>query len=348
MATAAKPAATATAPKFVFPTADAIGQQLVVLQPEFQKAEAAGMPVRWEAELGFASDIVLKSDNLKVSTPESLVAAMRNILHVGLTLNPIKHHCTIIPAWNKNLGRFEAQFRPMYRGLVYLGTQAGVHDIVADVVYQADSFEVERRSDGDWFVHKINVTAVRGVDGNPFVGAYVSARMPNSGGRKVEWVPADDIFTMRAQSDSYLRDGQPNPMSPWVKWFDEQAKKSALNRASKRWEEAMDHSTAWQRFQTAVNLEYQAEGGGRTLEHEAPKPPLSLEQVTFIESKVAGIPGLQKPPKYIAKICAAYGKQALSELPADKYQEILERVETTRKQMAEEALKKGGKPAAAK
>lgn len=345
MATATKTQTAQTAaPKFIFPTAEAVSQQLLVLQPEFQKAESAGLPVRWEAELGFASDIVLKSELLRNATPESLVAAMRNILHVGLTLNPIKHHCTIIPAWTKVLQRFEAQFRPMYRGLVYLATQAGVHDIVTDVVYEADEFSIEHRSDGDWFVHKLNIKAVRGAEGNPFIGAYTSARMPISGSRKVEWVPADDIFTMRAQSDSYKDDkGEIRPGSPWVKWFDEQAKKSTINRASKRWEEDVDKTTAWQRFHTAVNLEYQAEGGGRTIEHEKPKTLLSMEQIATIEARATAIPGLKDPQKFLGKVCATYQVTKLSEVPADKYDEILDRILHSHQEAAAMILKAGGK-----
>lgn len=337
MATATKTAEKPAAAPAPF-TAPALGQHLAVLQPEFDKASSAGLPVQWAGELGFATDIIMKSEFLRISTPESLVAAMRNILHVGLTLNPIKHHCIIIPAWNDKLKRFEAQFRPMYRGLIYLGTQAGVGDIVAEVVYQADSFKISHRSDGDWFQHDLDVTQVRATATNKFVGAYVSARMPKSGQRKVEWVPADDIFTMRAQSDSYMKGDKENPGSPWVKWFDEQAKKSAINRASKRWEEDVDHTTAWQRFHTAVNLDHIAEGGGRIIEHE-PEAKLTVEQIAHIEKSASEIPGLQKPAKYLGKVCAAYGVTALSELGASKYEEILERIKASKDQMAAEAIK---------
>lgn len=330
--TAAKPAVN------VF-TLDSINQALVPLQPEFEKAKAVGAPIDWGAELGFASDLILKNDKLRSATQESLLAAMRNVLHVGLTLNPIKHHCVLIPAWNDVAKRYEVQFRPMYRGLIYLGTSAGVHDITVDVVYEADSFELERRSDGDWFIHKINIKMVRGGEGNGFQGAYVSARMPASKEHKVEWVPADDIFAMRAQSDSY-KDAQGNirDNSPWVKWFDEQAKKSAINRASKRWEEAVDNSPAWKRFQTAVNLEYQAEGGGRTIEAEA---MLTLEQIAAIEKAASEIPKVNLPT-YIGKMAGAYGATTMTEVPAAKYEEILERVKKAKADKVAAALK-GGK-----
>lgn len=344
MATATKTATPAAAKVSAF-TKETVHQQLAILQPDFDKAEKAGLPVRWSAELGFATDIVTKSDNLKVCTPESLVAAMRNILHVGLTLNPIKHHCTIIPAWNKTISRFEAQFRPMYRGLIYLGTQAGVSDIVAEVVYKADSFKLSHRSDGDWFEHDVDVTQVRGREGNVFVGSYVSARMPKSGQRKLEWVPADDIYTMRAQSDSWKSDAE-SPLSPWTKWFDEQAKKSGINRASKRWEEDVDHTTAWQRFHTAVELEYRAEGGGRTLEHE-PEPALTMEQIAHIETKAKEIPDVNLA-LYMGKMSAAYGVATMSEVPASKYAEILERIQVAKDKKVAEVVTSGAKTKARK
>lgn len=339
-------AKTQTATKSAAPvglTAEALGQSLAVLQPDFEKAQSAGLPVQWSAELGFASDIILKSERLRVCTPESLVAAMRNILHVGLTLNPIKHHCTIVPAWNSATSRFDAQFRPMYRGLIYLGTQAGVSDIVAEVVYRADTFKLSHRSDGDWFEHDVDMTQIRGAEGNPFVGVYVSAKMPKSGQRKVEWVPADDIYAMRAQSDSYKDDkGNIRDSSPWVMWFDEQAKKSGINRASKRWEEDVDHTTAWQRFHTAVNLDHIAEGGGRTFDAEAQKPKLSMEQITHIEATAKDIPKVDIK-KYLGKVAASYGTTALSEVDADRYDEILDRVKVAKEKKVAEALMAGKK-----
>lgn len=326
--TTTKPAA-AAAPKLR--SVDEITGYLVKAQTVFKTVTGAeSLPLVWDTELKFARDIVINdtTETLRKSTPESLQSALEQIAHVGLTLNPIKHHCTIIARWNKAISLFEAHFLPMYRGLVYLATQTGVHDIDADVVYKADTFKVGRDKNGGYVEHEVAVAVPRTEDGNFFVGAYVLARMPKSGERKVEWVPAEDIFRMRDQSESYFDgEGKVRLSSPWVRWFDEMAKKSAVKRASKRWEESVDRNSQWQRFQRAVDLDNRAEGGniieGTATVVEEPK--LSVEQLAVIESKAKEL-GHGDVSKYLRKVCGAYGTEVLADVPAAKYNEILERI----------------------
>lgn len=317
-------------------TQDQVMQHLVRAQPSFTAVVTHEQsPLLWESELDFARSIVFNdsTEKLRAVVPETLTAAMRDLAHVGLTLNPIKHFCTLIARWNDRAKVFEAHVMFMYRGLVYLATQAGVHDIQCDVVYKADEFKLERRSDGDHFSHGINVLVPRDDgEGNTFLGAYVAARMPKSGERKVEWVPREDIFKMRDKSDSYM-DSQMKirPHSPWVVWFDEQAKKSALKRAVKRWEEDVDDASRWQRLHKAVDLDHQAEGG-RTFEGAATEvavPKLSVEQIASIESKAKEL-GHGDVRKYLRKICEAYGCAALAEVPAQCYDEILDRIKVSK------------------
>lgn len=308
---------------------------LVKAQTAFKTvATEMGVPLIWDKELKFARDIIINdpSDNLRQCVPETLTAAMEQIAHVGLTLNPLKHHGTIIARWNRKMSLFEAHFLPMYRGLVYLGTQAGVHDVDSEVVYKSDTFTIGRNEHGGYVRHEINPSVPRGADSNFFVGAYVMARMPKSGERKVEWVPAEDIFAMRDQSDGYKDDkGNIRPKSPWVVWFDEQAKKSALKRASKRWEEAIDDSVRWQRFQKAVDLDHQAEGG-HTIEGTATvvdEVKLTVEQTAEIESKAKEL-GQGDVNKYLRRVCAAYGAEVLADVPAKFHNEILERIKASK------------------
>jgi recombinational DNA repair protein RecT len=291
------------------------------------------LPLVWDSELAFARDKIMRDsqDKLRLCEPRTLTEAMQNLAHVGLTLNPLKQHATLIARWNDALKVFECQSLVMYRGLVYLATQAGVHDIEADVVYKADGFKVGRDRNGGYVEHEIAVSVPRGEADNFFVGAYVIAIMPGSASRKVEWVPREDIFAMRDQSDSYLdREGKPRPSSAWVRWFDEQAKKSALKRASKRWEEAIDHGSKWQRFQTAVQMDHDQERGGRTFEGQATEvevPTLSMEQIAQIETAAAGVFKEEaNRQRYLTKVCTAYGVEVLAEIPASKHAEILERL----------------------
>ena len=312
------------------------------------------LPLVWDSELAFARDRIMRDsqDKLRLCVPQTLTEALQNLAHLGLTLNPLKQHATLIARWNEALKVLECQSLVMYRGLVYLATQAGVHDIEADVVYKADGFKVGRDRNGGYVEHEIAITVPRGEADNFFMGAYVIAIMPNSAARKVEWVPREDIFAMRDQSDSYLdREGKPRPNSPWVRWFDEQAKKSALKRASKRWEEAIDHGSKWQRFQSAVQMDHDQERGGRTFEGEATPveiAKLSLEQITQIETAATEVfhnnPEAQQ--QYLRKVCNAYGVEVLADVPAQRQKEIMERIAVAKMEAEKRRTKKEAKRSA--
>lgn len=163
-----------------------------------------------------------------------------------------------------------------------------------------------------------------------YMGAYCAATMPG-GIRKVEWVPAEDTFKMREASDAYRdKDGKLSPWAPWIRWFDEMAKKSAMKRATKRWEESIVEETRWQRLQRAIQLDHHAEGGGRTFDVQPEPievPKLSMEQITEIERKATELyPEIAGQKHFLTKICNAYGREALSELSAQHYAEVLERI----------------------
>jgi recombinational DNA repair protein RecT len=261
---AAQPAATTTEQKYLMPIG--VDKLLGDARQMFTQI-VAGLPAKlrvdYMREGQFFKALVLRgpsNETLRQCHPGSLMAAFNNSASLGLTLNPIKKHCTIIARWNKAEKIFEADNLIMYQGLMYLATQAGIKDIRVDVVYSADKFEIERRSDGDFFIHKINTVTKRGSEGNDFQGVYVAARMPGATQCIVEWIPKEDIFAMRDRSDSYLKDGKPNPNSPWVGWFDEQAKKGGLKRASKRWEERVDRERELGRVQAGGGHRQQARG----------------------------------------------------------------------------------------
>lgn len=295
----------------------------------------------FESEMDFAVKTVMGDPfaKLRQCTPQSIEQCMRDLSHVGLTLNPLKHHATLVPRWIEKQNVWECTLMVMYRGMVWLATQAGVHDIDVDVVYKADDFKIGRASSGDIFEHIINHTVARGTTDNFFRGVYVSAVMPASQKRKVEWVPADDIYKMRETSDSYLMQdkatGQlvPRPSSPWVKWFDEMAKKGGLKRATKRWEEAVDHTTKWQRLQAAVELDNKTYTRGETIEGTATEvnvPKLSMEQVMQVEDLVNTMFATEgNRVKFLKKICGAYGCEVLADVPQTRFAELLERVQSS-------------------
>lgn len=297
----------------------------------------------WEREVGFAIQSIMRSEYLikaAQQSPGSIISAVTNLAAVGLTLNPVKQHAALVPRYNRDLGVWEAGLSAMYRGLIFLGTQAGIHDIKAEVVYEADTFDLESSEEGDKYRHKIAHAIPRNPSGdltgpNKILGVYCAAIMPGGKLPKVEWVPAADIFKMRAQSDAcwVWKDNRKTdellPKAGWVVWFDEYAKKGAIKRAQKRWEEAMVDEQKWTFFQRAVDIDNQSEG---RIFDATPEPVicLTLEQVAKIEAAVGQI-GLKEPKRFIDKICESYRVTALSEIPAKFEKEILDRIAEAKK-----------------
>lgn len=302
--------------------------------------------IQWQKEAPFARQIILKDHRLLTATHESLKNAITNIAAVGLTLNPIKQHATILPRWNDKLKTYEAQLVVMYRGLVWLANQAGVSDIVVDVVYSADKFDSERTDQGDKWTHKIAHGVPRDGSFSRFVLAYVGARMPASKMMKLEIVPCEDIYTARDKSESYIdtNTGKPRQNSPWVQFFDEMAKKVALKRAQKRWEEAVINNDNWKRFQTAVALDNAMEGVipqrvsdiPGTAEHiqagnDKIAEKLSMQQITELEKLAEQVaPNSDEFPNntghYLTKIARTYRASKLADVDATKFTEIKDRI----------------------
>lgn len=321
--------------------------------------------ISWQKEAGLARQIILRDERLLQADPESIKNAITNIAVIGLTLNPIKQHATILARWNNNKSCYEAQLMVMYRGLMWLAGQAGVTDIVSEVVYTADKFSTMRTSEGDKYEHLIAHAVPRDGISSKFMGGYIAARMPGSKLMKVEWVPAEDVYVAREKSDSYKdKKGNVRDSSPWVWTFDEMAKKVFIKRGQKRWEEAVVENDDWKRFQTAVALDNANEGVVTarisdipgTSEHiqSGNKEPeqvvkLSMAQIAEIEKLVEQVaPNTDAFPNntnaYMVRVARTYRANALSEVDATKFDEIKKRVKDA---IAKQAHKKAADPKAA-
>lgn len=304
--------------------------------------------IAWQKEASIARQILLKDNRLLQATHESIKYAITNIAVVGLTLNPIKKHATILPRWNEKLGTYEAQLFVQFQGLMWLAGQAGVTDIVSEVVYTADKFSISRTSEGDKYDHQIAFGVPRDGIASTFMGGYIAARMPGSKMMKAEWVPAEDVFKAREKSDSYMdrKTSKPSKYSPWVWMPDEMYKKFFIKRGSKRWEEAVLKSDDWNRFQTAVALDNANEGIipqrasdiPGTAEHintsageDKPVEKLSMKQISELEKLAEQVaPNSDEFPNntghYLTKVARTYKAGKLSDVDASKFNEIKDRI----------------------
>lgn len=321
--------------------------------------------INFAKESALARQIIGRDTRLQQCTPESIQNTFMNVAFTGLSLNPVKQHATFLARWNDRIKGYECTLSIMYRGLMWLAGQAGVTDISVDVVYTADKISITKSDEGDKFEHQISIGVPRDEISSKFLGVYVAAKMPGSTNRKVEWIPCEDIYRARAKSDSYVDNkGNIRESSPWVQWFDEQAKKVGIKRAQKRWEEAVVENDDWKRFQTAVALDNQIEGVIPAKESDIPgtaahvaagndKPPaeivkLSMAQLTEIEKLVQQVaPNREDAPNnvshYMSKIARTYRQNVLSEVDASKFDEIKTRISNAIKAAKEKAAanKKG-------
>lgn len=297
----------------------------------------------WQREADFAVAAITRDPYFKRCPADTIIEAVKNVAHIGLTLNPTRQHAVIIPRYVKKLERYEAGALVMYRGFMHLATEAGVHRIKSEAVYAMDHFIYGSDSTrGDFYEYLLNKDEEQDTPGNPFLGTFVSANMP-SGGVKLEWVSAKDIFKIRLMSDSYLdKDDRPRRNSPWVQWFGEMAKKAGIKRAQKRWEEMITDSDQWDRFLRAVQLDNKTEGViQEEIRDATPDKPgeavvcLSKEQIAEIRK--------QLPTKtYEQKICEAYRVKTLERVEATRYQEILDRIKAAKDLAVAEKNKKAG------
>jgi recombinational DNA repair protein RecT len=327
-----------------------VGQLLESTRDQFQQVvqqSRIANVIAWQKEASIARQILLKDNRLLQATHESIKYAITNVAVVGLTLNPIKKHATILPRWNEKLGTYEAQLFVQFQGLMWLAGQAGVTDIVSEVVYTADKFSISRTSEGDKYEHVIAFGVPRDGISSNFMGGYIAARMPGSKMMKAEWVPAEDVYKAREKSDSYInrKTGKPSEYSPWVWMPDEMYKKFFIKRGSKRWEEAVLKTDDWNRFQTAVALDNVNDGIIQqrasdipgTAEYintkgdDKPAEKLSMQQITELEKlaeKVA--PNNDEFPNntghYLTKIARTYRASKLADVDSTKFDEIKGRI----------------------
>lgn len=193
-----------------------------------------------------AISTVNKNPKLAECSIESVLSCFMTASSLGLEPNDVNGlgQCYIIPYGRK------ATFIPGYRGLYKLALNSGeIQSITVEVVYEGDEFEYTLGDDAH-IVHKPSMTA----DHKPenMVCAYCITRFNNGGIQRTVMSKAD-IERRRKESQSGKRSD-----SPWVKWYEEMAKKTVMRAASKTWPLQSEKAQAFQEATAADEME-----GGR-------------------------------------------------------------------------------------
>ena len=118
----------------------------------------------------------------------------------------------------------QINYLPMVEGVIKLMHNSGlIKTISAEVVYENDCFEYELGSNP----HVKHIPLLVGDRGNRIcVYCYVQT---SNDGEYIEIMNMDDVNKCKQQAK-----GASSPHSPWVKWFDQMAKKTVIHRIAKR------------------------------------------------------------------------------------------------------------------
>lgn len=147
-------------------------------------------------------------------SPKSLLGCLMVSAQLGLEPSPVTGQAAIVPY------KGEAQFQPMYRGLLALVRRSGeLQSVQAQVVYTNDVFILQYGIED-----KLEHTPADGERGE-VKGAYCIFKYKD-GGYSFDYMSRHDIEKIRKRSKA-MNDG------PWKTDYDEMAKKTVIKRHCK-------------------------------------------------------------------------------------------------------------------
>ena len=181
-------------------------------------------------EAGFAVQALQSNSLLLKCTPASIQNAVLNVALTGITLNPAMKLAYLVPRDGQCCLDFS------YRGLIKAAVDSGAAvSINASVVYEWDDFSYEMGSEQN-LSYKPNMNPPVDMDEiikdpvkiwKHVVAAFSIARLPN-GTSDFVILPAWRLKKIMETSK-----GKENPKMPWMRWPEEQMRKTAVKYHSK-------------------------------------------------------------------------------------------------------------------
>ena len=210
------------------------GVQLIEMKSNLAQALPAGIAADRFIRVTLTA-IQLQPELLECERKSLLLACLR-AANDGLM--PDGREGAFVVFRDKKRGIKTAQWMPMYQGLLKKVRNTGeLLSISANVVYERDQFDYEL-GDNERIVHKPAI----GDRGQP-IAAYAIAHL-KGGGIEREVMDANAIRQVQAMSRSTGED------SAWMKWPDEQARKTVIRRLYKR----LPSSTEMDRYLNATPI----------------------------------------------------------------------------------------------
>lgn len=195
----------------------------------YQAQGNLSLPSDYSAENALKEAWLVISQNSKLvnCTKESMAQVLLGMVTQGL--NPAKNQCYFIPYGNK------MQIQRSYHGnVMMLKRDAGAKDVVAQVIYEGDTFKQELDGTG-------RIKAIKheqdffNINKDKIIGAYCTIVFDDSRDNYIEIMTIDQIKQAWMQSQM-IRDEKALENSKTHNNFkEEMAKKTVINRAAKRY-----------------------------------------------------------------------------------------------------------------
>lgn len=223
---------------------------------------------------------VMRNPDLLIVPPRELFMACMQAATDGL-LPDNKESALVIfnmkdgkDGGGKDRWRKAVQYMPMISGILKKARNSGeLLSIVAKVVYGGDTFRNWIDDDGEHITYEAGVEQDRDI----IRGAFAMAKLKD-GAIEVEYLTPKDIEKIRSVSRS-------KDKGPWVEWWEEMAKKSAIRRLSKRLPMSTDLDDLIRRDDALYDLE-----GARDDRAPAALPTATVQGLGTKLDLIAGAP----------------------------------------------------------
>lgn len=205
---------------------EVITQDIYGLQAQFNSV-LTDQSITFEREAGFAIQILSGSEyamKIAMANRQSVVDAVINVAAIGISLNPAKKQCYLVPRDGKICLDIS------YMGLIDLAVQDGaVRWAKAELVYSSDVFRLNGHG-----VAPTHNSDPFSKDRGEIIGAYCVAKLPD-GDFMTETMSIDDILAIRDRSAAWKAWVSKQKKCPWVTDHGEMCRKTVVKRASKYW-----------------------------------------------------------------------------------------------------------------
>lgn len=214
-------------------------------------------------EASFALQAMQANSFLAKASKESLMKAVLNVAHTGLSLNPVSGYAYLVPRSVRKGQEYvvEAILEPGYKGLVKLLTDAGsVKHIETQLIYEGDEVEIDMADD-----RKVKKHIPYVLTGKPKgdIRAVYSKAILHDGSTHIEIMSRADIDGIRERSESYkaFKAGKTKTCI-WETDYAEMVRKTVIKRHFKY----LPKTDRLERFENALELEHEHHGFAKPFE----------------------------------------------------------------------------------